>query len=259
MRDAQGELLLEPSAVHARWFEHYSALASDPSGHSRDKTHWCDRLYPYVAEPPLPINDPLTWAEILDTIHHLKNHKVAGSDGLPPEFFKLALNDQDSWVAVTPFSRCLWHIFWLMWETSTVPQCWEKVVIVSIPKPGETTLTDNYRGISLIAVGLKVFSLVIIQQITKALESRRFFYDGQAGFRAREECVAQVISLRSLVQQRLSQDKPAYAAFIDIRKAYDTVPIEALLTRLEEVGVRGKCLQWLRYLYENSAAQVRVG
>jgi hypothetical protein len=65
--------------------------------------------------------------------------------------------------------------------------------------------------------------------------------------------------LRSLILQRRNRGLPTFAAFIDIRKAYDTVPIEALMAQLDHIGVRGQCLEWLQYLYANSMASVLVG
>lgn len=91
------------------------------------------------------------------------------------------------------------------------------------------------------------------------LESRSFFLRGQAGFRSREECIGQVISLKEMVQRRRALGKPTYAAFIDFKKAYDTVPHEALLYKLEAAGVGGQALSFLRALYSHSQVRVRVG
>lgn len=259
VRDESGALLLDPAEVRIRWKAHHSSLAADPTGHSRDKSHWRDRLYPRVSDKPLHINDPITWPELVAALKSMRNGKAPGVDGLPPEFYKLLLNEQDKDFPSSGMARALYKLWSGLWQAEYIPQAWRSAIIVNVPKPGDATVTDNYRGISLIAVGLKVLSVVVIRRISSALEDRGFFSESQAGFRAREECVAQAIALRSLVQQRLGRGLPTYAAFIDIRKAYDTVPIEALLTRLEEVGVTGRCLSWLRFLYTHSDARVRVG
>ena len=47
-------------------------------------------------------------------------------------------------------------------------------------------------------------------------------------------------------------------AFIDIRKAYDTVPIEGLLRKLYLIGVSGATLEYIRSLYSGATVRVRT-
>lgn len=136
-----------------------------------------------------------------------------------------------------------------------MPEAWHSAEIVSVPKKGDLTLPDNYRGIALIDVGLKIFSKLIINRMSAALEKQKFFIRHQAGFRAREDCIA----LRTMIQLRAGKSLPTYASFIDLKKAYDTVPIEALLAKLRLAGVTGSALKWLTFLYYNSSASARAG
>src|SRR4051812_11915511 len=99
---------------------------------------------------------------------------------------------------------------------------------------------DNYRGISLIAVALKVVCSIVIDRIKGSLEERELLCREQAGIRSREECAAQVIALYEIARRRQLCGLPTFAAFIDFRKAYDTVPHQALLKKLDGIGVRGK-------------------
>ena len=47
--------------------------------------------------------------------------------------------------------------------------------------------------------------------------------------------------------------------FVDLSKAYDTVPHEALFAKMEQVGIRGKTLAFVRALYTSSMISVRMG
>ncbi|KAH9245511.1 hypothetical protein BASA81_016996 [Batrachochytrium salamandrivorans] len=58
----------------------------------------------------------------------------------------------------------------------------------------------------------------------------------QAGFRKREECVGQVVSLVDIIQRRQNAGLNTHVLFIDIRKAFDTVPVGALLWKLQNMG-----------------------
>ncbi|KAK4527684.1 hypothetical protein GAYE_SCF43G5610 [Galdieria yellowstonensis] len=73
----------------------------------------------------------------------------------------------------------------------------------------------------------------------------------------REEFAAQVTALVECVQRRWNKEmRPTYACFIDLRKAFDRVPHEALFRKLESLGIRGRCLEFYRGLYRSSWTQV---
>ena len=81
----------------------------------------------------------------------------------------------------------------------------------------------------------------------------------QAGFRHREECVAHVASLIELAQRREKQGHPTYVAFIDLKKAFDTVPHSGLLYLLQKKGIQGKCHAFITALYAHGTFRVRAG
>ncbi|KAK4522863.1 hypothetical protein GAYE_PCTG32G0753 [Galdieria yellowstonensis] len=116
---------------------------------------------------------------------------------------------------------------------------------------------NNYRGISLISTIVKLLSAIVTNRIRYAVEKYNVLVREQAGFRTREECAAQVIALVECVQRRWNKEmRPTYACFIDLRKAFDRVPHEALFRKLESLGIRGRCLEFYRGLYRSSWTQV---
>jgi len=76
-------------------------------------------------------------------------------------------------------------------------------------------------------------------------------------FRNREECISLFISVREICQRRKFQGKFTYLAFLDLKKAYDSVPIFNILTKLYHYGVRGRCFDFLCNLYTSSKARAR--
>jgi hypothetical protein len=50
-----------------------------------------------------------------------------------------------------------------------------------------------------------------------------------------------------------------FALFVDLKKAYDMVPQEALFAKLRRFGIRGKCYRFVVELYRRSTIRVRVG
>jgi len=50
----------------------------------------------------------------------------------------------------------------------------------------------------------------------------------------------------------------SYLAFLDLKKAYDSVPIYNVLMKIHHLGIRGKCYNFIENLYLPSKACVRV-
>ncbi|KAJ1338988.1 hypothetical protein BSLG_006127 [Batrachochytrium salamandrivorans] len=96
-------------------------------------------------------------------------------------------------------------------------------------------------------------------RIERFVETNNLLSYEQAGFRKREECVGQVVSLIDIIQRRQNAGLNTHVLFIDIRKAFDTVPVGALLWRLQTMGFPRRTLAFLKALYTSSSARARAG
>ena len=72
----------------------------------------------------------------------------------------------------------------------------------------------------------------------------------QASFRSGRGCIDQIFIIRQLTKKYLEKDKKMYAAFIDMKKAYDKVWRTDLWVTLKGYGVRGKLLGSIKALYK---------
>ena len=59
------------------------------------------------------------------------------------------------------------------------------------------------------------------------------------------------------IQRRREQGLLTFLMFVDLSKAYDVVPHEAMFAKLHQIGVRGRMLAFIRVLYESSEVRVR--
>ena len=115
----------------------------------------------------------------------------------------------------------------------------------------------NLRGISLLSVALKILCTVVGTNLSTVVEDNKVLRREQAGFRKREECMGQVISLYEVLSRRRAAGRVSYVAFIDLKAAFDTVPHEALFTRLRAVGIVGPTLRFIEGLYRTSSMRLR--
>ena len=50
-----------------------------------------------------------------------------------------------------------------------------------------------------------------------------------------------------------------YLCFMDLKKAFDTVPRNLLFAKLEALGLEGKILNVIKDLYTSNSARIRIG
>ena len=106
---------------------------------------------------------------------------------------------------------------------------------------------------------LKVLTIILSDRLNSLAETHELFCETQAGFRKREECVTQAACVIEILQRRKIVEKTTFATFIDFKKAYDLVPHGALFAKLARFGVRGRCLKFIKALYESSSLVIKLG
>jgi hypothetical protein len=156
--------------------------------------------------------------------------------------------------------KCLLALVNNLFLTPELPPGMMEKWLVSIPKKGDLTDRDNYRGIVLMDTILKLITRMLNTRIMSACEEAQRFITEQGGFRPQRECVSQVIGLIEVVQ-RIRAAKPGkggYLLFVDLTKAYDRVPHEALFLKMNAMGIRGKCLEFFRRMYKNTSLKIRT-
>jgi exonuclease III len=274
IRGQDGVMRMKPKEILQVWTDHYKALASEGDGHSKDSEWWRNKdkvnhhsikVTDLVVEREKlkALDQPMTWSEVLGALRKVKSGKAPGDDCIIPEWYKALIQvDNDPIRPRTPMGIELLKVLTRIWDSSYIPRKWRSALVVSIPKKGDLTSLENYRGISLINIGLKVLSMVVIERIVKVLiDELGLLSNNQAGFRKREECMGHVIALHEMLQRRSEKGWDTWLCFIDFRKAYDTVPHEAFLHKLLRYGVdsEGKCYKFIRAMYDTSYMSIRIG
>ncbi|OIR55640.1 MAG: uncharacterized protein A8A55_3614, partial [Amphiamblys sp. WSBS2006] len=125
----------------------------------------------------------------------MKNWKAAGPDGIIPEVWKAAIEEG-------PMKRCVTTLLRKVWNESHIPEEWGCAEVVTIHKKGDSECMDNYRGISLLPVGLKALCTIAARRLNLHMEENNLLDRRQAGFRKREECLGHVTALLETVQRR---------------------------------------------------------
>jgi len=144
-----------------------------------------------------------------------------------------------------------------VWEERMVPKEWMDVIIIPIPKKGKLSSSDNWQGIALSEVVGKVAARVIQGRLQRLAEKE--LPDSQCGFRKDRSCTDMTFVVRQLTEKALKHRMKQFTIFIDLRKAYDSVPRKALLMAINKLGVPEALIDIVRTFHEKMKAKLRIG
>ena len=102
------------------------------------------------------------------------NGKASENSSILPEMLKVACSDDD-------FLNLLLDLVHTVWKEWRVPQEWTDAVIVPIPKKGDLTKCDNWRGIALLDVVGKVVARILQERLQQVAKEE--LPESQCGFR----------------------------------------------------------------------------
>jgi len=119
-------------------------------------------------------------------VNQLKNGKAAGVDNIQPELLK-------SVGSVIPHLTRMRN---MVWQHEATPVDWKNGIIIPLPKKGDLTDCNNWRGIMLLSVPGKVFSRVLLNRMKSAVD--QLLRQEQAWFR---QGMGQTFSLRQIIEK----------------------------------------------------------
>ena len=142
------------------------------------------------------------------------------------------------------------------YSSKDLPQEWKTLIIVPVPKSGDLTKPDNYRGISLISLVMKLYNRMILNRLRPILDP--LLRISQNGFRQKRSTIGQIVALRRLIEGAKGNNLPCILTFIDFRKAFDTIHRGKLIEILRAYGVPDKMIEAIEATYSETWAKVRT-
>lgn len=188
--------------------------------------------------------------EIKRTIQNLKNSNSTGWDGIPANIFKIGIN-----VLTTPITAICNKCF----EEGSFPSALKKSVLIPIHKSGDTDDVSNYRPISLLPTLSKILEKLINIRIRDYLQKEKILSKQQFGFRNHISTSDAVYDLTSNIVKHLDAGKKCLALFLDLAKAFDTVSVPLLLSKLTKIGIRGLQHKLFSEYLTNRTQSVQIG
>ena len=262
VQGANGKLLMDRQAIKTAWVNYTTGHAEDKTGHSRSAAYW-ENILPRATDAPgiAYLNRPITWREVECTLRALAVGKAPGASGITTDWLvRCAIDDKEHDEPQSSFGKCVFALVRTMVEKACIPESQRASVLLHIPKKGkDVTLMSNYRGISLPEAVLKVADTLVQRRLSHVIETKKLVCMEQGAFRRLEEVASQVVALFEVIERRRQQGQSTYVAFLDYAAAFDNVPHEALFRKLENRGVGGMVLNFVKAMYANAVIRLRLG
>ena len=167
----------------------------------------------------------------------LKANKSCGTDNITPRMLKSMANS---------VSLPLANIFNHSLSTGEFPSEWKRARVVPVPKGGNAKLLSNYRPISILPSASKLLE----KHAKSILEEHRIQHcpisTRQWGFMRARSTVSALIQVVDDWSKAIDNKSEVAVVFLDIRKAFDTVPHLPLLRLLHLLEINSYLLKWLK-------------
>ena len=167
----------------------------------------------------------------------LSTSKVTGMDKISAKVLK---------VAASTIVPSLTEIFNMSIDTDQFPSEWKAARVIPLFKKGQRSMLDNYRPISILPVVSKVMERILYDQMYEYFNQKNLFSKHQFGFRPYHSTTTTLLDCTNEWYANMDRGLYNLVVFLDLKKAFDTVNHEILLSKFQMYGFQRKALNLLR-------------
>lgn len=196
------------------------------------------------------LDSDITMLELTAALRACKSSSSPGADQIGFEFLKAL---PQNWILY------LLVLFNRIFHAERVPTDWSNILLVMLHKKGPVCDPNNYRGIALVNCTMKAFTQILLNRLTDWCSDGDVLPECQSGFRPSRGCADNVFVLMSIVHIHVRlRGRHVYAAFIDFKRAFDSVSHVRLWNKLHRVGVSSRIIRLCQQIYNQANIRIKV-
>jgi len=138
-----------------------------------------------------------------------------------------------------------------------VSEEWKVAIVTSIHKKGDKRKCENYIGISVTSTFSRIYGRILAKLIE--LEFKNMEMKEQADFRAGRSCIDNIFCITQMIEEKKATNRELYLLFFDLRKAYDSIPLNKLWETLDGLAINTRLIEAIKALYEGSSSKIKIG
>ena len=141
-----------------------------------------------------------------------------------------------------------------------MPIEWRTGDIVPIYKKGDKEDVKNYRGITLMDTGYKIYAEIIIRRMETQIEEEGMLEETQQGFRKKRGAVKAIYLMKKAIEKEIGREKgKVYVLFADLKAAFDTIGREEIREIMKKKGIGNRIINRISEIYKETKSKIKIG
>ena len=247
--DSNNTPIKNPQDIANKFAEYFSSVPSKARSKIKPtKIHYQDYMDKIPVCQNYLILEHASIEDIYNLINSLKNNSSPGPLKIPNYFLKKISHK------IAPPLTCAIN---KSLDFGYVPKILKIGKQTPVHKAGKYSVS-NFRPITVCNAFSKILEKVVRSRLETFLKNNKILNKYQFGFRKAHSTTHAIINLFEATLDGLESKLKVGGVYLDISKAFDTVPHDILLKKLEHYGIRANALQWFESYLKDRTQYVEV-